>query len=79
MAIEFDNFDSLVKGSGYQNVSAPATDVDPNTFPSVKVLDSHNDQGTFDRISIATTAQDGPENPAPYWNSGEKETQGILE
>lgn len=80
MAETVNNFDSLVVGTGYAAVPNPSTDAAPDRCPTtVKCLDSINDAMNIQVVSIATQAQEGPANPAPYWNSGEKETLTILE
>lgn len=80
MAIEFPHFDSLPSGTGYQNVTCPTTDVAPEqNLGTTLPLDSINERVAFQTVSIATVAVDGPTNPAPYWNSGEKETLSILD
>ena len=79
MAIDFPNFDSLPVGTGYASVSTPTSDAaDTPALPS-HVPDSINTSETFQVVSLETVSQDGPMNPAPYWNSGEKETLTILE
>lgn len=80
MAETVNSFDSLPVGTGYASVPAPSTDAAPDKCPStVHVLDSFNDAMQIQVVSIATQDQEGPANPAPYWNSGEKETLTILE
>lgn len=80
MAIEFPHYDNLNKGVGYQPIACPTTDVSPaQNLGATLPMDSTNPTESFQTVSIATEAVDGPENPAPYWNSGEKETLGILE
>lgn len=80
MAETVNSFDSLPVGTGYAAVPTPTTDAAPDRCPStVKCLDSFNDAMQIQVVSIATESQEGPANPAPYWNSGEKETLTILE
>lgn len=80
MAETVNSFDSLPVGVGYAAVPTPTTDAAPDKCPStVHCLDSTNDAMQIQVVSIATHDEVGPDNPPPYWNSGEKESLTILE
>lgn len=80
MAVSFDTWDALPKGTGYQDPGYPTTDAAPDKVTNAQhVPDSFNDAMNFQVVSIATEAIDGPTNPAPYWNSGHGEDLVILD
>lgn len=81
MSETIPTFDKLPQGTGYAAVPYPGTDADTDDRVSTTqhVPDSINDSMKLEVVSIETTSFDGPMNPAPYWNSGEKETLTILE